>query len=192
MRIRRFTHALPFAALVVLAACGTNTSETVGGPAPAANTAVTLGSPEASTPSPADAPAAAPAASPESIVLTRDQDYSTGQSGITLTVRCDGGGDITIGANDVRVQASGNCEDIDIDGNGNSVVAENVDDLDVDGSGNTVQAATARTVEVDGGGNTVRVASTTDIEVEGNANTVTYGGGNPSIENEGDNVVAVG
>lgn len=109
------------------------------------------------------------------VPLARGGEYDITQSGLTISIHCDGGGDVDIDANDVTVDITGNCEDIDVDGNNNVVRAENVDEVEIEGSGNSVTVLAVR-----------------EIEVEGSGNTVTYTSGNPVIENEGDNTISEG
>lgn len=192
-RRRLATLTCSAAALALMVGCSTDSPDVPTDPA--TQGAVTEGAPPGDTvpPSaPIDVDTNSDAAPAVDLVLTRDDDYSTTQSGVTLNITCDGGGDIDIDANDVQLQVTGDCQDIDVDGNTNTVDADNVDDLDVDGNGNVISGNNIRSIDVDGDTNTVRVQSATEIDVEGNGNTVTYATGQPSIDNEGDNNIAVG
>lgn len=188
------TSTLPIAAVALLTGCGTDSGGTAQVPAQQ------IVAPQAAQSSPAQSGTAqsgtaqptAGAGPADTLTLTRDEDYRNTQSGTALTIVCNGGGDITIDADDVRLRVTGECEDIEIDGSGNDVVVELADELEIDGNSNAFVGGTIRTVDVDGNDNSVRVLSTREIDVEGNANTVTYSDGNPDIDNEGDNTIGVG
>ncbi|WP_326964180.1 DUF3060 domain-containing protein [Arthrobacter sp. PL16] len=111
-------------------------------------------------------------------------------SGETVTVECSGGGDIDVETDDVDLTVTGDCEDIEIDGNTNKVTGGAADKIDIEGDGNTATSGSVEEVSVDGDRNTIEVEETRDIDVQGDDNTITYQSGDPSIETEGNNSVS--
>ena len=107
-----------------------------------------------------------------------------------VTVECTGGGDIDIETDNVDLTLTGDCEDVEIDGDNNTITGGNADTLDIEGDGNTATTGSVPEVSVDGDNNTIEVGETNDINVEGDENTVTYQTGDPVIETEGNNSVA--
>jgi hypothetical protein len=126
------------------------------------------------------------------VVIGRDDDYSIDESGITVAITCENGGDISLHADGVQLEVSGSCGDIDVDGDSNTIKAQDADEFDVDGDGNTLTGTAVRTVSIDGDSNTASVQSTGEVDVDGSTNTVTYTTGDPSIDEEGDNTISAG
>ncbi|MBG6182639.1 hypothetical protein IWX65_000572 [Arthrobacter sp. CAN_A214] len=107
-----------------------------------------------------------------------------------MTIECSGGGDIDVEADDTVLEFTGDCQDIEVDGDNNTITGDNAEKADIEGNNNTVTAATIGEIDVDGDSNTVEVEETRSIDVEGDDNTVTYMSGEPVIETEGNNSVS--
>ncbi|WP_181033673.1 DUF3060 domain-containing protein [Arthrobacter sp. SX1312] len=105
-------------------------------------------------------------------------------------MECSSGGDIDVESNNVEVTVTGDCEDIEIDGDNNTISGGSADMIDIEGNSNTAEADAVEEISVDGDGNTVEVGETRAIDVEGNDNTVTYRTGDPVVETEGSNSVS--
>ena len=160
--------------------------------APAAPTSAPAASATPS-PAPSSSPASAPSqgaasGSGDAVVLGSDDDYSIEESGITVSITCEDGGNISIDADGVNLTVNGTCEDIDVDGDSNTVTAQDADEFDVDGDSNTLTGTAVRAITIDGDENTASVRSTTDVDLDGSANTVTYAEGEPDLDgDENDN-----
>lgn len=126
------------------------------------------------------------------VPLTRGGEFETTQNGLTVTIVCDGGGDVDIDANDVVATIVGSCEEIEVDGSNNVVTAENAEEIDVDGANNEISALDVIEIEVEGTGNLITTTSAVEIEAEGSGNTVRFGSGSPTIEDEGSNDISAG
>ena len=124
------------------------------------------------------------------VTLSRGQEHKITEANTSVSITCSGGGDIDVETNGSSVQTTGQCEDIDIRGNDNSVSGEDAESLDLEGSNNSANLRNVPDVEVDGTGNTVGVEETRDVDVEGENNTVTYTSGDPVIDTEGTNSVS--
>ena len=139
-------------------------------------------------------PSADASVDPESgawlVPLTRGGEFETTQNGLTVTIVCDGGGDVDIDANDVVATIVGNCEEIEVDGSNNIVSAENAEEIDVDGANNEITAGDVVEIEVEGTGNVITTTSAIEIEAEGSGNTVRFGSGSPTIDDEGSNDIS--
>lgn len=107
-----------------------------------------------------------------------------------VTVECSGGGDVDVETDNAEVTITGDCEDIEVDGDGNTITGGSADSIDIEGDGNTVEAGVVEDVSVDGDTNTVEIDETRAVEVEGDGNTVIYQTGEPLIETEGNNSVS--
>ena len=153
--------------------------------------ATSPGTPESTaTASPTDLGASTESgAAGSAITLSRGQEHKITEANTTVSITCSGGGDIDVETNGSTVQTTGQCEDIDIQGNDNSVTGEDAESLDVEGNTNEVTLINVPDIDVDGTGNTVSVEETRDVDVEGENNTVTYTSGDPVIETEGTNSV---
>ncbi|RJT75106.1 DUF3060 domain-containing protein [Arthrobacter cheniae] len=135
-------------------------------------------------------PPAGETATGKPIRLSQEDEHDITSANTTVTIVCEGGGDIDLDADGTTVDITGECEDIDIDGNDNTVTGETVGSLSIDGTNNTATMASAPDIDVDGSTNAVTVEDTRDIDVDGDSNTVTYASGDPSIENEGNNSIS--
>lgn len=113
-------------------------------------------------------------------------------AGQTVTVECAGGGDIDIEADDVQLTFSGDCDDVEVDGDGNSITGGDAAQVDIEGDDNSAALGQVDEVSVDGDRNSVDVEETSDIDVDGDDNSITYASGDPLIETEGTNSVSVG
>ncbi|HLU31779.1 MAG TPA: DUF3060 domain-containing protein [Acidimicrobiia bacterium] len=108
------------------------------------------------------------------------------------TIQCDGG-EIDIRVDDFDLTITGTCDDVDVYGSGGTLIIETTRELDIDGSGNTIEAEEVDEIDIDGDDNTLTVGSVREIDVEGNRNTVSFAGGNPEVDNEGqDNSIGPG
>lgn len=119
------------------------------------------------------------------VPLTRGGDFETTQDGLVVTIVCDGGGDVEIDGNSITATITGSCEDVDIDGAGNTVTIEITDDLEIDGNDNSVSVDTVRELDIDGNDNSVDARSITELDFEGSNNAVTHDGTAPRVEDEG-------
>ncbi|MFC3299374.1 DUF3060 domain-containing protein [Arthrobacter agilis] len=124
------------------------------------------------------------------ISLVAGAEHKITGSADPVTVECTDGGDIDIEADNVDLTITGDCEDVEIDGDENTITGGNAETLDIEGDGNTVATGTVPEVSVDGDNNSVEVDETSDVSVEGDENTVTYQSGDPAIETEGNNSVS--
>ena len=150
------------------------------------------GTPESVSASPTDSgTSAASGNSDESVTLSRDEEHRITEPNTSITVACNGGGDIDVQTNGTNVKTTGQCEDIDIRGNDNTVSGEDAESLDIDGNNNEATLMTVPEIDVDGTGNTVGVEQARDIDVEGESNSVTYASGDPRVETTGTNSVSV-
>lgn len=163
---------------------------------PAPSPEETSSSPSAGTPestasaSPkASGTSAAPSTSGTAITLSRDQEHRITEANTSASITCSGGGDIDVETNGVSVRTTGECEDIDLHGNDNSVSGEDAENLDVEGTNNSANLKNVPDIDVDGTANSVTVEQTGDIDVEGENNSVSYTSGDPVIETEGTNSV---
>lgn len=107
------------------------------------------------------------------VPLTRGGEFETTQNGLTVTIVCDGGGDVDIDADEVVATIVGSCEEIEVDGANNEISALDVIEIEVEGTGNVITTTSA-----------------VEIEAEGSGNTVRFGSGSPSIEDEGSNDIS--
>ncbi|KPN18793.1 DUF3060 domain-containing protein [Arthrobacter sp. Edens01] len=149
------------------------------------------GTPESVSASPTDSgTSAASGNSDETITLSRDEEHRITEPNTSITVTCNGGGDIDVQTNGTSVKTTGQCEDIDIRGNDNSVTGENAESLDIDGNNNEANLRNVPEIDVGGTGNTVGVEETRDIDVEGENNSVTYASGDPTVETTGTNSIS--
>ena len=165
------------------------TPEATGTPSPAGPASLestATASPTASSGS-AAAGSAAPNASGASIGLGPEDEHRITEPNTTVSITCADGGDIDIETNGTTVRTAGQCEDLDITGNNNTVTGENAESLDVQGSNNTATLTNTPEIDVDGDTNSITVEDTRNIDVEGDNNTVTYSTGNPAVENQGNN-----
>ncbi|MBP3036594.1 DUF3060 domain-containing protein [Arthrobacter sp. zg-ZUI100] len=170
-----------FAGLALITGC-------TASPAPAPPE---TGTPESMAASPTDSSAsAAPGGSGAAITLNRGDEHRITEANTSITITCSGGGDINVQANGTSVKTSGQCEDIDIRGNDNSVSGEDAESLDIDGNNNEANLMNVPEIDVDGAENTVGVEETRDIDVEGENNSVTYASGDPLVETTGANSVS--
>lgn len=125
------------------------------------------------------------------ITLSRGDEHRITEPNTSITITCSDGGDIDVQTNGTNVKTTGQCEDIDIRGNDNSVSGEDAEGLDIDGNNNEANLRNVSEIDVDGTGNTVGVQETRDIDVEGENNSVTYTSGDPIVETTGTNSVSV-
>ncbi|GAB3542795.1 DUF3060 domain-containing protein [Arthrobacter tecti] len=123
------------------------------------------------------------------VTVSGGMEHRITEQGSTQTVRCDGGGDVDVRADNVTLTVSGDCSEIEVDGTGNSVTAENSREIDVQGNGNTVEAAEVRELSLEGESNTATLVSVEEIDIEGSDNTVTYESGDPRVDDEGNGSV---
>lgn len=144
------------------------------------------------SPSVEASPTAAAGADGTPVTLSAGMEHRITESGSSHTVQCDGGGDIDVRADDVTLTVRGECEEIEIDGSGNTVTAENTREIDVQGNNNSVTATDVRELSLEGTANTATLTSVEEIDVEGPDNTVTYESGNPQIDDEGSNSTITG
>ncbi len=141
----------------------------------------------------------------ESKVFTigRGQEHRVTADGSTVTIHCDGGGDIYVLADRATVMVTGRGEDLEVRGSHATVQAERMDEVDIPGAGNDVRIMRANEADVDGDRNTVRIdrlleldidghrnvvklgAVAREVEVSRNDNRVTWRSGNPRIDDEG-------
>ena len=149
------------------------------------------GTPGSTTASPDSGASAASEGSGEAITLSRDDEHRITEANSSITVTCNGGGDIDVQTNGTSVKVTGQCEDIDIRGNDNSVSGEDAESLDIDGNNNEANLRNVSEIDVDGTENTVGVEETRDIDAEGESNSVTYASGDPRVETTGTNSVSV-
>ncbi|MCQ2002197.1 DUF3060 domain-containing protein [Arthrobacter zhaoxinii] len=179
------------AGLALITGCTADPAPTPEETGTASSTAV--GTPDnTATASPTDLGASsAPTGSGATITLSRGQEHKITEANTSVSITCSDGGDIDVETSGASVQATGQCEDIDVDGNANSVTGEDSESLDIEGSNNEVTLRNVPDIDVDGTANTVGVEQTGDIDVEGENNSVTYTSGDPVIETEGTNSVAV-
>ena len=186
-----------FAALVLATGCSASApavgTETVA-PAPSAapssapSAATPSSAPSTGTPSGPAQASTGTTGSGDAVVLGSGDDYSIEESGITVSITCEDGGTISIDADGVNLTVNGTCEDIDVDGDSNTVTAQDADEFDVDGDSNTLTGTAVRAITIDGDENTASVRSTTDVDLDGSANTVTYAEGEPDLDgDENDN-----
>jgi len=153
--------------------------------------ASSAGTPGSTTSSPTDSSASeAPSASGGAIALSRGDERRITEENTSISITCSGGGDIDIETNGTSVQTTGQCEDIDIRGNDNSVSGENAESLDIEGNSNSANLMNVPDIDLDGTANTVGVEETRDIDVEGESNSLTYASGDPVIKIEGTNSVS--
>lgn len=142
--------------------------------------------PEGTTTEPAQPTETIPddaAAQDDTVVLAGDDEHRVTEPG-EASVQCDGGGEVHVLAA-ASVTITGQCDEVDIDGDGATVSIEASDDVDIDGSENNVSADEIGDLDIGGDRNTVDVATVREIDVEGDDNTVAYGG-SPGIDDEGD------
>ncbi|MBE0009143.1 MULTISPECIES: DUF3060 domain-containing protein [unclassified Arthrobacter] len=144
------------------------------------------------SPSTEASPTAAAGAEGTPVTLSAGMDHRITESGSSHTVQCDGGGDVDVRADDVTLTVRGECEEIEIDGSGNTVTAENTREIDVQGNNNSVTATDVRDLSLEGTANTATLTSVEEIDVEGPDNTVTYETGTPEIDDEGSNSTITG
>ncbi|NJC24120.1 hypothetical protein BJ994_003196 [Arthrobacter pigmenti] len=123
------------------------------------------------------------------VTVSGNMEHRITEQGSTHTVRCDGGGDVDVRADNVTLTVSGDCSEIEVDGTENSVTAENSREIDVQGNGNTVEAAEVRELSLEGESNTATLVSVEEIDIEGSDNTVTYESGDPRVDDEGNGSV---
>lgn len=121
---------------------------------------------------------------------SRGDQHRITEANSSITIRCNGGGDIDVQTNGTSVKATGQCEDIDIRGNDNSVSGEDAESLDIDGNNNEANLRNVSEIDVDGTENSVGVEEARDIDVEGESNSVTYASGDPTVETTGTNSVS--
>lgn len=144
------------------------------------------------SPSAEASPTAAAGGEGAPITLSAGMDHRITESGSSHTVQCEGGGDVDVRADDVTLTVRGECEEIEIDGSGNTVTAENTREIDVQGNNNSVTATDVRDLSLEGTANTATLTSVEEIDVEGPDNTVTYESGTPEIDDEGSNSTITG
>ena len=189
---RRVRITAPVLTAVVGLALITGCNNTAPAPLETGTPSTSAGTPESMSASPADSSAsAAPAGSDAEITLSRDGEHRITEANTSITVTCDGGGDIDVQTNGTSVKVTGQCEDIDIRGNDNSVSGDDAESLDIDGNNNEANLMNVPEIDVDGTGNTVGVEQARDIDVEGESNSVTYASGDPRGETTGTNSVSV-
>lgn len=168
-----------FATAVVVAGCGGDGDDADDGePEGAAPTAELIQPTE--TPLTGDSPETDAS---DVVVLTDDDEHRVTEAG-QASVQCDGGGEVYIQTG-ASVTITGRCDEVDIDGDGATVMVEFSEDVDIDGSENNLSADEIGDLDVSGNGNVVDVATVREIDVEGDGNTVAYGG-SPEIDDEGD------
>jgi len=176
------------AGLVLITGCTNPAPEPLETGTPSTSAAT----PENKTASPADSSAsAAPDGSGAEITLNRGDEHRITEADTSVTITCNGGGDIDVQTSGTNVKTTGQCEDIDIRGNDNSVSGEDAESLDIDGNKNEVNLMNVPEIDVDGTENTVGVEETRDIDVEGESNSVTYASGDPIVETTGTNSISV-
>lgn len=146
----------------------------------------------AASPSTEASPTAAASAEGTPVALSAGMDHRITDNGSSHTVQCDGGGDVDVRANDVTLTVRGECEEIEIDGSGNSVTGENTREIDVQGNNNTVTATDVRELSLEGTANTATLTSAEEIDIEGADHTVTYESGTPQLDDEGSNSTVTG
>ena len=175
------------AGLALITGCTNTTPEPLETGVPSTSN----GTPGSTTASPDSGPSAASGNSDETITLSRDEEHRITEPNTSISITCNGGGDIDVQTNGTSVKVTGQCEDIDIRGNDNTVSGEDAESLDIDGNNNEANLRNVPEVDVDGTGNTVGVEETRDIDVEGESNSVTYTSGDPTVETTGTNSVSV-
>ena len=178
------------AALALIAGCTADpapTPEETG--SPSATSAQTPDSTATASPT-ASSSSTSSGGSGAAITLSRGQEHKVTEANSSVSITCAGGGDIDVETNGSSVQMIGQCEDIDIRGNENSVSGEDAESLDIEGDNNTADLRNVPEIDVDGTANTAGVEETRDIDVEGENNSVTYVSGDPMIETEGTNSVS--
>ena len=157
------------------------------------------GSPQTSEPGSASATAASPtagSASPRSttvadgkltVAISGEINYKIERDAVEVTVLCTGGGDVNVDSTNARVVMKGDCRKLEMDGDVNTVTAEQIAEIRIDGDTNTVNADTVDEVEIKGTANTVVLGTVNDIRLEGRDNTLSYRDGNPASEDKGSN-----
>ncbi|MCQ1951468.1 DUF3060 domain-containing protein [Arthrobacter sp. zg-Y859] len=180
------------AGLALIAGCSADpapTPEETGTPS-----STSVGTPESTATASGTDPSASTASgsSAATITLSRGQEHKITEANTSVSITCSGGGDIDVETNGSTVRTTGQCEDIDIRGNNNSVSGEDAESLDIEGNNNSATLSNVPDIDVDGTANSVGVEETGDIDVEGENNTVTYTSGDPLIETEGTNSVSAG
>lgn len=182
------------AAGLLLTGCLAGPDSTDQGAANPVNTIATQ-SAEASTGSSETASASASpeaAASPsaagsgeDEVMLVRGREHRITEAGSTNAVRCDGGGQVEIRADNVTLTVTGDCQEVEIEGLENTVTAEKPDEIEVQGNFNTVTATDIRELALEGGSNSAVLTSVQEIDIQGTKNSVTYESGRPRIDDEG-------
>lgn len=180
-----------FAGLALITGCTNTAPEPLETGVPSTSNSTSNGTPESMTASPTgSSSSAAPGSSGETITLSRDQEHRITEPNTSITISCNGGGDIDVQTTGTNVKTTGQCEDIDIRGNDNTVSGEDAESLDIDGNNNEANLKNVPEIDVDGTGNTVGVEETRDIDVEGESNSITYASGDPTVETTGTNSVS--
>lgn len=176
------------AGLALITGCTNPTPE----PLETGTPSTSAGTPENTTASPTDSSAApASGGSGEEITLSRGDAHRITEANTSISITCSGGGDIDVQTSGTSVKTTGQCEDIDIRGNDNSISGEDAESLDIDGNNNEANLMNVPEIDVDGTENTVGVEETRDIDVEGESNSITYASGDPIVETTGTNSVSV-
>lgn len=102
------------------------------------------------------------------------------------TVQCDNGGEIDIHVDGAEITFTGNCEQIEVLGNGSTITIESSDEIEIDGHKNTVRFEAVADLEIDGNDNTVEGGNIIkEIDIDGSNNSVTYTSGSPKIDDDG-------
>ncbi|MER2136994.1 MAG: DUF3060 domain-containing protein [Arthrobacter sp.] len=179
------------ACLALITGCTNTSPEPLETGVPSTSNSTSSGTQGSVTASPTDTgTSTASGSSGGTITLSRDEEHRVTEPNASITIECNGGGDIEVQTNGASVKTTGQCEDVDIRGNDNSVSGEDAESLDIDGNNNEANLMNVPEVDVDGTGNTVGVEETRDIDVEGESNSITYASGDPSVETTGTNSVS--
>ncbi|WP_028280061.1 DUF3060 domain-containing protein [Arthrobacter sp. H5] len=121
----------------------------------------------------------------DEVILVRGMEHRITEPGSTNVVRCDGGGQVEIRADNVTLTVTGECQEVEIEGSENTVTVQNPDEIEVQGNSNTVTATDIRELALEGGSNSAVLTSVQEIDIQGTKNSVTYETGRPRIDDEG-------
>lgn len=172
--------------LAVLVACSSDEPGASASPSEVASPASVAADPSGTaTATPTAAASPSGGAASDAIVIGRRQEHRITQAGASVSIECDGGGEVYVLADDVVATITGSCSDLDVERAGASIDAAAVNEIDINGTGNEVSATDVGELDVTGNQNTVYVDSVNDIDVEGDDNIVTFGSGSPAIDDEG-------
>lgn len=175
-------------AVMILPGCSTPGSQ--GGSAP--QTSEPASASAAAGSSTATAGSASPRSTTDAdgkltVAISGEINYKIERDAVEVTVLCTGGGDVNVDSTNARVVMKGDCRKLEIDGDVNTVTAEQIAEIRIDGDTNTVNADLVDEVEIKGTANTVALGTVNDIRLEGRDNTLAYQDGNPTSEDKGSN-----